>query len=210
MISDRQMWWNRHRLWLPVQNWANGSIASNLTITKITKVAADMTYQGLMWDGGTSGHAASTVIQGKIAIPPCVNPEFPLGFRIHFVNQVTSSAACVTKPVILAAIKTGNTDVIADAAGALDTPIPVSTSATIPAGQFNISNRGIKNANWTTRSKIYSGSWLEFSLMWGTLTNYTLGTGAKLWVTGLMIDYVPMLTRFPHGELDAPEDDAMA
>ena len=218
MISDRQIYWNRHRLFLPCAMWQGGSIAGGMLLSEVSIGAGTSTlmkYQGATWDGsGTTGYQQTSVVQGKFIVPKNFNPEHPLGFRLHYTLQVDSSTSTVLLPTLQINFKSMTSGLLgAAASGVLNTIIPAKTGQLLK-GIYTLSGRGILNGNWSNRVNVFAGQWMEFSLLWTTLTGYTLSAtalpnGARLWVLGMEIDYVPMMTRFPHSEIDAPEDDAM-
>ena len=89
-------------------------------------------------------------------------------------------------------------DALATASTALDTAIAAETHCGTAYG-VNWSPRGIKNANWSTRSGIEAGAILVLKL---TLTSTSC---SNVHLIGLEMDYAPRLTQGYAGmEYDPP------
>ncbi len=136
-------------------------------------------------------------------VPMDFDPNWPLGFRVHFTSasataaddfQFTVAFDIIAAPTSTAAAGT----TLAAASTALDTVIAAQTWIDTTTYKNTWSPRGIKDANWSTRTVIEDGAAMVISL-----TATVADTAAIL--LGLEIDYVPRWTLGYSGrETDAP------
>lgn len=195
MLYDNQAAWVRKRLYLPVAQAGNGSL-SGLTMTQLI---------GSLY--GLKITSVGTPTEFTFPLPKDVNPTWPLGFRIHFAGSGTTVGT--VSWIILQHIKLLNAALVAAATGALDTVITLpQTQVTTYANKSQVSSRGIRNANFCSRSDVFNGAWMQASVELDAAGG-TVDASNAVWLLGLEMDYVPMLTRFPHSEFDCPLDDAV-
>ena len=142
-------------------------------------------------------------------VPMDFDPNWPLGFRVHFTSASTTLAddfqftvafdvkdapAATSEAAAVAVAGTA----LAAASTALDTVIAAQTWIDATAYKNTYSPRGIKNGYWTTLAAIEDGAAMVVSV-----TATTADTAAIL--LGLEIDYVPRLTVGHAGsEVDRP------
>ena len=209
MITDRNIMWKRGRLWLPSSVFQNGSIAANNPLTEITWNSTGRKLQGTLWDGsGTTGFTSSQSLYGCIPIPKDFNPQFPLGFQLKFIPAVSASSTnAIQWSVGLALSVEGASTLAMSSFAAVNTNF--TSQALLGRGVIHKTSRAIKNEHWATRTQIFSGLLMEFEIKIAAITGYAIDTTNKLWLFGMEIDYMPMLTRFPHSEIDGPVDDAL-
>jgi len=133
------------------------------------------------------------------------NPDFPLGFRVHWITSHATSGSSVTWKVFASM---GANDTVMPTgvnATALDTVIALQTLGASTAYLQKRTSRGIKNAGWLSRAQIMAGAWMNFAVELDAVSGITLSTDS-VWLLALEIDYMPMRTRFPHSEVDGPFD----
>jgi len=199
MIVDKEMGWKREQFFFASAQW-QGSIATTSLIP--TEVGAlDYGVQQF----GTSGVAIATKVEGKLWLPPHWDPNFALGMRLIWSTGSTTAADTITWTVLQNVISLGSA--IAAATGALNTTIAVGILGTTTANQMQVTSRGIRNAGWATRAQLTTGAMLQFSV---DVTATDIDAGEKVWVYGMIFDYMPCRTVYPHREFDAPLDDQLA
>jgi len=142
-------------------------------------------------------------------VPMEFDPNWPLGFRVHFTSASATAAddfqftvAFDVKDAPAATSELAATAVagtaVAAASTALDTVIAAQTWIDTTQYKNTWSPRGIKNGYWTTLAAIEDGAAMAISV-----TATTADTAAIL--LGLEIDYVPRMTVGHAGmETDAP------
>lgn len=205
--TDKDMGWKRHKLFIPASQWQNGDNAAGIILARYD---ATHQYNGVVWgtsNGGTVGHASAAAVQGSMPVPSWWDPQHPLGFRVHFTQYGITSAAATITPLMLLQFVNRNATIVTTASGALDTIIGAQTYPNTTAAQFLRSSRGVKNGLWRSRAQITDGCYMCWSM---AVTASTSLTTNAVHVLGLEVDYVPMMTIYPHSELDRPEDDTIS
>jgi len=128
--------------------------------------------------------------------PNDVNPNWPIGFRIHWsqASAVTDGTTFILK----FGVDKVNAAFQAVTLAALD--IPLAESNTTGAWHNNWTSRGIKNSIGLTRAEIEAGAVLRFNI-----EADLVDTGQdKVTILGLEMDYVPMLTQGGGRDGDCP------
>lgn len=211
--TDRNIAWKRKRQWIPCNDWLNGANAAGINVSQIT----NRKVQGAGIGVGTAfiSAGAGSGWPGFVPIPFDANPEFPLGFTLLWTHSYAGSTASTLTMAITQNIFLNSVIIpTASAATALTTPITAKTlaasnTAFIPV----VSSRGILAANWMGKSNLLTpglGAMLQFFVACSALSGGGLALNTdNVWWLGLWLDYVPMRTRFPHSEQDAPLDDAI-
>jgi hypothetical protein len=203
--TDNTMFYKRGVLWVPPHDLVGGSVAG----TYLNFAVVNRTYDTAQWGtvGANTGYALAAKLEGIIPIPKYFDPNWPLGFRLHWTAGTAGAGATAWATwVVLAAMKKVGEVFATAATGALNTPVPIQSQSN---GQFyyNRTGRGIKNGNWATVQQVLDGMFMEIS---STIAN-PIGAGLTItdgiWLLGMDIDYVPMLTRQPHAQYDAPDND---
>lgn len=193
--TDAHISWVRKRLFIPALNLQLGGQAGTTVQVNSSGIYAFKCV------------AAATAFLGGFKVPADVNPHWPLGLTWHLApgTSAFNSPATITMTSLLDFKAQGT--VLAVATSALDT---VHTAVTCPATAASAtmkSTRGVKNANFLSRSQIFAG---VFGVISGAIaSSVTLSGTDFVSVLGLELDYVPMLTRFPHSEQDCPLDDTV-
>lgn len=203
MIHDNQIAYLRKQLFLPAHvlvNAANDDVSWGEIST--------LHHDAIVFNDG--GMQVDGLIETLFRLPNDIDPSFPIGFRVVWTTDSTTAADGVTW-LILAAKKALEAAITGAAAGALDTPI-VADNPSGTAYTIQETARGVKNKNWFTVSQLLAGLYCELSIeLDATDVDIDTGTGVEsVWFLGLVMDYVPMLTRQPHAYTDAPlTDDLM-
>lgn len=209
MITDRQILWKRKHLWLFSSVFQNGSIAANNPLTEINWNTTGRKLQGTLWDGtGTTGFTSSQSLYGCIPVPQDCNPQFAVGFKFKFIPAVSASSTNSICWSMGTRLLIEGTDTLNMSSFTATDP-NFTSQAFFGRGILHTTNRTILDPNWASRDQVIAGLFMEFEAKLTVLTGYNLSTTNKLWLLGLMMDYVPMKTRFPHSETDCPVDDAM-
>lgn len=208
LIQDKEIAWKRHQLWFPVNQWQNGSISSNLHYSQL---------------GTTIMHALhytnrDIVRWGMFRIPKWFNPQFELGVTVHWSSTTTTSARTIHPRFKYVFMSIGDAfpghDVAIGSsqfsdANALDTILVEQAYGSGTPYRWLKTNRGIVNKNWLTNDQIHEERYMIFGLAFpAALSNTILSNGQLVYILGIDFDYVPMMTRKPHSEIDAPVDDA--
>jgi hypothetical protein len=136
-------------------------------------------------------------------VPIDFDPNWPLGFRVHFTSG-SATAADVFQFTVAFDIKDAAASVaaagtaVAAASTALDTVVAAQTWVDTTTYKNTWSPRGIKDGKWSTLTAIEDGAAMVISV-----TATSADTAAIL--LGLEIDYVPRWTVGHAGmETDAP------
>jgi hypothetical protein len=202
--TDNTMFYKRGVLFVPTNQMVGGSVA-NGAVPYLNFCITSRSYDCAQWGtvGANTGMVSGAKLEGIIPIPKYFNPNWPLGFRLHWLATPAAGSTVWSTFVMLAAFKKTGEVMATAAAGALDTVIPIQSLST-GAYYYNKTGRGIKNGNWATVQQVLDGMFMEVSFA------CTVGAGINLasqgvWLLGMDIDYVPMLTRQPHSTHDAPE-----
>lgn len=136
-------------------------------------------------------------------VPMDFDPNWPLGFRVHFTSGSATAADdfhfTVAFDIKNAAASTAAAGTaVAAASTALDTAIAAQTWIDTTTYKNTWTPRGIKDANWSTQAAIENGASMVISI------TATLADTAAI-LLGLEIDYVPRMTVGHAGmETDAP------
>jgi hypothetical protein len=197
---DRNIEWKRHKLYIPINQFQNGSSAPNVELTEVT----GLNMLGHEFDGSGGIQSVGGVVEGAVIIPPWWNPEWPLGFRVWWTSQATALDVATFK--VLALVAAEGEAIIAAATGVLDTLV----AEDILTVEFGIqrTSRGIRNANWSSRAVVDAGALLQFSVELDA-TDATLASSESIWLLGLEVDYTPMMTVYPHNDRDASDGDTL-
>ena len=192
--TDRNINWKRQFLYIPMIQWRNFS--NSLVTPPVT---------GSPWCGAEFTANAGTPIEGGMILPYDLNPNFPVGFRVHAVAKTAlTDLTSVTWTMLCLMAGPVNGTAVGTATGALDTAI-AATTVSAGAGKSHYSARGIKNGGFASIEQILAGYLMQWSVVLTTSTG-TISNGCIL--SGLMMDYVPMRTRRPHTDaIDCPQDD---
>lgn len=203
MLTDRTAQWKRGRYFLPAHMFAGGATHPDHNITQVT----GRPLQGLLWDGSLNGLTTGGKYEGHLIVPQHWDPHWPLGITPIWCTDQGTANDGVTWLTLLA-VKQLNTALAAAAAGALDTVHGAQVIASAATFLVMRGNRGIKNGDWSTAALIHTpGIRLEFSVEMDAVAQINMGANEQVWLLGLEFDYVPMLTRAPHMDIDAPLDD---
>ena len=170
----------------------------------VSKVAPEIMLRevGALGLVGLGYDAVGDVILGYIHIPFDMNPDFPVGFRVNFTtNDSTSGTASF---ILLTETIKKDVALTATINDALDTIIPLLSAVNT---SFNAwSGRGIATSLGLTRKDVEDGAILEISL---ELDAVATSTAAEIVFLGLEMDYVPQKTIGSGSELDAPLTSAL-
>lgn len=193
MLTDRQIAWVRKRLFISSAQSGMGSL-NGLTMTQI---------------GSTPARGAkladSTAVEFMFGVPFDLNPDFPVGVRAIYACTGTTLTS-VTWTALLATVLNGAA-IGNSAAGALDTVIAAQANASGYAGKIQHSSRGIKNGGFLSRAQIFARAYFQISLA-VTASGGTFDSSDAAILLGLSIDYMPMMTRYPHNDFDLGMDDS--
>lgn len=190
---DRNIAYKRGRLYIPVSNFGLGSLAG-ITIDQVL---------GGVYGETISSSSSGNVKEGAIKVPTFFDPNWSLGFRVHWTAGGTPATMGNVTWVVLQNLIVNGGLCLSAAAGVLNTIIAAADPPPSAANRHKWTSRGILNRGWATREQVHDGAILQFSVSLTAVSGTIDGTNhAKL--LGLEIDYVPMHTRFPQSELDAP------
>ncbi len=196
-VHDHDILYKRNSRFYQFGELCGGSVSAEHKNSAITSRAFD----AARWS--TSYNASGEYQEGLIVVPKDWDPNWPLGFRIHWTG---SSAGNLTWRVGLDFVALDGAIPTTGAGTDLDTLIALDTLAT--AYDFTMTSRGIKNANWANNTQVTNGHYAAIKL---ECTAGTIDLTSEIaWGMWLEVDYVPMLTRFPHSEHDAPLDNALS
>lgn len=195
---DRVIAWKRKRLYIPVAQAGNGSL-SGLTMTQLV---------GSVY--GLKLAAAGTPTEFSFKVPADLNPDFPLGIRVHWSSGTASTTVTTVSWVALLVFKAIDAVLTGAGAGALDTVITLAQAVSATAKLNNWSSRGLKTMlGVLTRAQILgAGGAMGHLSINLSAAGGTIDSSNAIWLLGVELDYVPMKTKFPHSENDAPYDDA--
>jgi hypothetical protein len=144
--------------------------------------------------------AASTVYDLGIKLPTDVDPRFPLGIRIHYATDSTTDTDTITWTPLYGIIHVGSA--LVTQSNSL--PIAVTTIDGILFAH-NYSARSEIAKHFASIAQIHAGAVLNFNVQ--LTTDIDVAGTESIWLIGIEIDYVPMKTRQPHSETDAPLND---
>lgn len=196
-VTDRNINWKRQFLYIPAIGWKGGTSGVS---------TAPVTGSGFL-GASVAGNASipSTPVQGALILPYDVNPNFPLGFRVHFSSGTQTDLTVIQHKVLVDFAAAEGGTISATPATALDTVL-ASKTVSAGAGKSFYSPRGIKNAGFATIAQILAGYMMFFSV--GVIAQTVTSDALVNIMSGLMLDYVPMRTRRPHTDAaDCPQDD---
>ncbi len=138
-------------------------------------------------------------------VPNNFDPDWPLGFKVHYTSGGTMVATDSFSWIILADIK--NEDVaIAAASTVLDTVVPLLDLYGSTTAYLNKwTARGIMDKDWATRAQVEAGAMIVVSVELDAVVGITLGATNPTFFLGLEIDYAPRQTQGPAGtDVDPP------
>lgn len=124
--------------------------------------------------------AASDLITGMIPCPMDLDPNFPVGFRVHYSGDHDGSGSATTSWILLqGAVVEGGA--IATPTAALDTVIALLDAYSTTAGDtatttdalYQVTGRGIRNSIGLTRSQVVNGALITISLELDAVANFT-------------------------------------
>lgn len=188
LVHDRNTAYRRGRLWVPVSEWTQG-----LTITAITSAL-----------GGFKVTAGTTVMKAAFRCPYDLDPQFQIGVKVFLVGDGTDPSAIGTIPHTLLGTIVDKDEAILDTpAGDPDTDFEVMSALSATPHVLTTTSRALLPKGLSTREGISNGAFFNLSITLGTVGGTISGTNFVVY-TGLEIDYVPMRTRAPHADHDAP------
>lgn len=194
-VHDRIIQYKRGRLFLPTHRLVGGA---NETDYNESEIGANLGYNAAVWS--SAGYAVGGVVNGKFLVPTDWNPNFPLGMSLYWLTDSTTTSDTVDWKIFLDMIAVGS--VIPTATPAvLNTVIAQDTN--LGAKVLHKTSRGIRNKNWSTIKAIHAGLLGHIHIELDA-TTIDVGVTENVWLLGVEFDYVPMLTRQPHSEQDAP------
>lgn len=204
-IRDQRIDWLRKRIWLtPFDVGGIGLVAeADDTLEAFSEADADYNEINSLGMAGVT-LAAGKIISGGIRCPVDLDPKFPVGFRIGYIANVSSSAGTVSWILLQDSIAEGI--VLAIATTALNTIIPLLDPIGDEAGVgsatdwlMQMSARGIRTDIGLTRAQIERCAYLTFSLEMDAVANVT-----TMHFLGLEMDYVPHRTQGHGTHIDCP------
>ena len=212
MIQDHRIDWMRKRIRLTPYD-----MQSILDDATSGVPASAFTGGVLLLEIGTLGFISCSMVAGEFLkgiypVPSDLDPQFPVGYRVHYTVDHDGSGDATVSWILLNSF-IGEGVVIADPATALNTPIPLLDAYTTDAGVsvttdflYQVSGRGIDNDIGLTRTQIETGALMGTSLEMDAMANAT--DVRLLW---LEMDYVPMKTLGAGSNLDrALQSDGVA
>ncbi len=194
-VHDRIIQYKRGRLFLPTHRLVGGA---NEPDYKESEVGSNLGYNAAVWS--STGYTVGSPLVGKFIVPTDWNPNFPLGVSVYWVTDSATTSDTVDWKIFLHMIKVGEVIPFGNTS-VLDTVIAQDTN--LGAKFLHRTSRGIRNKNWSTIKDIHNGLMGQMNVELDATTVDVAGT-ENVWLLGVLFDYVPMLTRQPHSEHDAP------
>lgn len=195
-VHDARIMYKRKTTIMTPSQLMGGSVAAAYRNDVVTGKSHDTA----MW--GTGGYTSlGDVLEGWFVVPSDWNPEWPLGIRLHWTADESGSIDWK----VLLAFNAQNTAIPAAATGALDTVIATASPSTVDFAPVRTA-RGIRDGHWSSIAAVHAGLYCSISVELDA--DATIDISSDLvWLLGVEFDYMPMLTRQPHNNTDAPLTD---
>lgn len=197
-VTDKSILGIRKRLVIPATQFHSGS-DGGLTMTALPS------YPQLR---GIKLTTTGGFVDIAVPLPNDINPDRPIGCRIHAISYDSSLLTGALFRAILTFQPPWNGTTGGDFYNGVELDVPIGnlTITTSSNERLLITSRGIKNSIGLTRQQIRYGTWLDVSLELSSVSG-TINSTSAIWCMGFELDYCPMRTRLPHNEIDWPVDE---
>ena len=198
-MRDSQIQYMRKRLYLNAFDMMGMQDDSTSGVHAAAATAATRIVEaGALGISHLTMGTAGELLNGQYPIPYDLDPQWPLGFRIHYTVDVNTNAPNVTWILLQGTQLDAAAYVVPTAA--LDTAIALHTYPATTDLLFVRTARGIRTSIGVTREQIEATAKLTFSIEMDTISQ----TPTDVRFAWLEMDYVPMLTVGSGNHTDAP------